>query len=246
MNYTQAAAELIRAIALNVPPVAVSFAAEKPGAAESVSERVAAGCAFWEIAATRSIVTSASDHEMCSIGVYTHNLAEPSSELTTVLKVLGDMQYATDADVALVPVLNTRPKYVLYSPLSSTSLDPDVVLIFAQAQQSLIVAEAVQQVENGVPPAMGRPACAVIPQVVNTGRAALSLGCCGARAYLSVLTDDVALWALPGKTLSQYVDRIVSLAHANEILSKFHKLRMQDVAQGHKPTYQESLARLQA
>ena len=33
-------------------------------------------------------------------------------------------------------------------------------------------------------PAMGRPACAVVPQAINSGQAALSLGCCGARAYL--------------------------------------------------------------
>jgi hypothetical protein len=39
-------------------------------------------------------------------------------------------------------------------------------------------------VEGGSPPAMGRLACAIMPQVGNTGRSALSLGCCGAGAYL--------------------------------------------------------------
>jgi hypothetical protein len=43
-------------------------------------------------------------------------------------------------------------------------------------------------------PATGRPACAVIPQVLNCGKATLSLRCCGARAYVDVLTDSVALW----------------------------------------------------
>ena len=37
------------------------------------------------------------------------------------------------------------------------------------------------------------------PHVVNTGQPALSLGCCGARAYLDVMTDDVALWAATGE-----------------------------------------------
>lgn len=52
------------------------------------------------------------------------------------------------------------------------------------ANQTLILSEATQQVEKQNPPAMGRPACAVVAQVMNTGRAALSSGCCGARAYL--------------------------------------------------------------
>jgi uncharacterized protein (DUF169 family) len=93
---------------------------------------------------------------------------------------------------------------------------------------------------------MGRPACAVIPQARNTGRTALSLGCCGARAYLDVLSDDVALYAVPGATLSAFAERVAALAKANGILSKFHQLRKRDVEAGNHPTVQESLAALQA
>jgi uncharacterized protein (DUF169 family) len=120
-------------------------------------------------------------------------------------------------------------------------LVPDVVLLFVQANQSLILSEAAHQVENHNAPAMGRPACAVVPQVMNTGRAALSLGCSGARAYLDVLTDDVALFAIPGSRLEAYVERIETLAKANQILSAFHQLRRRDVENGNTPTVQESL-----
>jgi hypothetical protein len=78
------------------------------------------------------------------------------------------------------------------------------VLLFGKADQMLILFEASQQVERGLPPAMGRPACAIVPQAKNTGRAALSLGCCGARAYLDVLTAAVALWAIPGSLRGTY------------------------------------------
>ena len=71
-------------------------------------------------------------------------------------------------------------------------MPPDMVLLFVNANQTLILSEATQQVENQNAPAMGRPACAIVPQVMNTGRAALSLGCCGARAYL-----DIAAGATP-------------------------------------------------
>jgi uncharacterized protein (DUF169 family) len=125
-------------------------------------------------------------------------------------------------------------------------LSPDVVLLFVNANQTLILSEATQQVENQNPLAMGRPACAIVPQVMNTGRAALSLGCCGARAYLDVLNDSVAIFAIPGEKLSAYTKRIEALSTANAILTKFHHLRRQDVDAGRSPTIKESLAALTA
>ena len=143
------------------------------------------------------------DHNLCSIGMYTHHLEDgPQAQidLGDALKVFGDLGYVRAEDMPFIPVLDRAAKVVVYGPLSSIPVTPDVVLLFVQADQTLILSEASQQLENGLPPAMGRPACGVIPQALNTGRTALSLGCCGARAYLDVLTPDVALYAIPGAT----------------------------------------------
>ena len=110
--------------------------------------------------------------------------------------------------------------------------------------QTLILSESTQQVENQVAPAMGRPACAVVPQVMNTGRAALSLGCCGARAYLDVLQDDTAVFAIPGAKLAAYAERIEALSKANALLSRFHQIRRRAVEAGQNPTIKDSLAAL--
>jgi uncharacterized protein (DUF169 family) len=118
------------------------------------------------------------------------------------------------------------------------------VILFLDAAQGLVLTEAAQQVDAGIPPAMGRPACAMVPQAINSGRAALSLGCCGARAYVDALTDDVALWALPGAKVGRYAERVEKLAAANDTLGHFHELRRQDVADGGAPTYGESLRRM--
>src|SRR5262249_47293620 len=149
-------------------------------------------------------------------------------------------------DLAVIPVLASKPKYVIYGPLAQAPVDPDVVLLFVRADQTLILSEASQQLENGLPPAMGRPACAVIPQAKNTGRSALSLGCCGARAYLDLLTNEVALYAIPGASVSAFAERVAALAKANEILMKFHTIRRKAVEGGARPTIQESLVALQA
>jgi uncharacterized protein (DUF169 family) len=121
-------------------------------------------------------------------------------------------------------------------------VEPSVVLLFVHAGQTLVLSEASQQVEAGLPPAMGRPACAVVPQVRNTGRSALSLGCCGARAYLDILTDDVALYAVPGASIGAFAERVAALAQANAILTSFHQIRRRDIEAGNAPTIQQSLA----
>lgn len=247
-DYTTLAQTLQTALQLKLPPIAVTFTDQAPAGLPTPASQQPAGCVFWQQAATGPFATTTKDHELCAIGVYTHNLAGASpaygSELGDVLKVMANLEYARSEDIALVPVLNRSTKQVVYAPLAETPLPPDVVLLFAQASQGLIIAEAIQQVEMGIPPALGRPACAVIPQVANSGRAALSLGCCGARAYLDAFTDDVALWALPGAQLATYVEKVEKLSKANDLLTTFHTLRRQDVAAGQAPTYGESLARL--
>lgn len=247
-NFAEIAGSLSGSLDLQQSPIAITFADTWPEGIPAHAGQVPAGCRFWGDAAAGAFATSAADHNRCAIGVYTHNL-EPSpgqqTDLMDALKIFGDLGYVRPEDLPLIPVLGTQPKYVVYGPLASTTLPPDVVLLFVNASQTLILSEATQQVEQQIPPAMGRPACAVVPQVMNSGRAALSLGCCGARAYLDVLADDVALFAIPGGKLAAYAERIAALAQANAVLSRFHHLRRQQIEAGQSPTVMESLAALQ-
>src|SRR6202161_2769319 len=246
-SYPQLAATLAASLDLKQPPVAISFADALPVGVKSHAGRAPAGCRFWEDGATGAFATSAADHSLCAIGVYTHNLQTSPAQQTDLmdaLKVFGELDYVRPEDLALIPVLGSQPGYVVYAPLADSPLPPDVVLLFVNANQTLILSEATQQVENQVPPAMGRPACAIVPQVMNTGRAALSLGCCGARAYLAVLTNDVALFAIPGSKLEAYTRRIEALAKANAVLANFHQIRRDAIAAGATPTIKDSLAAL--
>jgi uncharacterized protein (DUF169 family) len=240
---------LTASLGLQQPPVAISFTDSLPVGIPAHVGRVAAGCRFWEDGAAAAFATTAVDHSLCAIGVYTHNL-QPSpgqqTDLRDALKVFADLGYVRPEDLPEIPVLQSQPKYVVYSPLAHTALTPDVVMLFVHSNQTLILSEATQQVENHVAPAMGRPACAVVPQVMNTGRAALSLGCCGARAYLDVLSDDVAIFGIPGAKLAAYAERIETLSKANALLSRFHRIRRQAVEEGQNPTIRESLAALSA
>lgn len=246
-EYARISTSIASALKLKDAPIAICFADTVPEGIGAVPNRAPAGCRFWQDATSASFATSAADHSLCAIGMYTHNLETSpgqQADLMDAIKVFGDLGYVTQEDLPLIPVLGTQPKHVLYSPLGETPLPPDVVLLFADAAQALILSEATQQVEGGNAPAMGRPACAVVPQVMNSGRAAMSLGCCGARAYLSLLNDWISLFAFPGAHIGAYAERIVALASANAVLSKFHQIRRQEIYAGQSPTIQESLQSL--
>jgi uncharacterized protein (DUF169 family) len=248
-DYAQLSATLVSSLHLDQPPIAISFCDTIPAGVSEHGGQVPAGCRFWQDAAMRTFVTSAADHELCAIGIHTHNLqSSPAqqTDLMNALKVFGDLGYVRPEDIPQIPVLNSPSKYILYSPLAETSLPPDLVLLFVHANQTLILSEATQQVENQTPPAMGRPACAVVPQVLNSGRAALSLGCCGARAYLDNFTDSDAIFAIPGARLETYVERIEILTKANAVLAKFHQIRRQAIETGSRPTIQDSLRAMSA
>ena len=238
------AGTLTDALRLTHPPVAMAFADSVPPGVVAYSGLSPAGCRFWQEAGSRVFATVPRDHYLCAIGVYTHQLetnGSVSTDLQDALKVFGDLGYVRPEDMPFIPVLQRQTKVVVYGPLASIPVPPDVVLLFVNSNQALILSEASQQLENGLPPALGRPACAVVPQAFNNGRTALSLGCCGARAYLDVLTPEVALYAIPATKLEAFTERVAALARANSILTKFHSLRRQEVESGKHPTVRETL-----
>jgi len=63
---------LTESLALLQPPVAICFADSIPAGVDPAVNRVPAGCCFWEDAVHKAFVTTAIDHSLCAIGVYTH------------------------------------------------------------------------------------------------------------------------------------------------------------------------------
>lgn len=243
-------AELLEnSLGLKTPPVAVTFPERVPDNMATPDGPVAAGCSFWELGARQALVTNAIDHQHCSIGVHTHNLSgapdSQSSELQTTLAAMQGLDYVRPEEVAALPVIQSSSEYVVYAPLKDLGNEaPSVVIIFADAAQGLVISEALARVDGATPAAMGRPACAFIPQILNSSRSAASLGCCGARAYLGALADGITLWGLFGGKLESYVNEIETLAKANNVLTQFHEMRRADFLSGATPSVEQSLGRL--
>ena len=121
--YSQLSAILAASLDLQQPPVAISFTDSVPAGVEAHTGRVPAGCRFWEDGASSVFATSASDHSLCAVGVYTHNLQTSPAQQTDrmdALKVFGDLEYVRPEDLAQVPVLGSQPAYVVYAPLAAS------------------------------------------------------------------------------------------------------------------------------
>lgn len=72
--------------------------------------------------------------------------------------------------------------------------------------------------------AMERPACAMIPETLRSGRGTTSLGCIGNRVYKGP-ADDELYFSLPGSGVAAVVERIATILRANRELEKFHRAR---------------------
>ena len=73
-EYAQISSDIVGALKLKNPPIAICFADAIPTGFGAPTSRAPAGCRFWEDATSTSFATSAADHSLCAIGVYTHNL----------------------------------------------------------------------------------------------------------------------------------------------------------------------------
>ena len=175
-------------------------------------------------------------------------MADPApshqSELADALRAMSGLDYVRAEEVAAIPVITREIKYVVYGPLAQFPLDPHVILLFADAGQGLIISEAVARVRQGGAAGAGTARLRGDSAGVNGGSSALSLGCCGARAYLDASSDGIAMWAFPGNKLEEYCAAIDTLARANKTLTLFHTRRREDIEAGKQPTVRQSLERL--
>jgi hypothetical protein len=108
MNFdpNQIAQKLAASIRLSLPPIAICFTDKVPVGIRKWTGRVPAGCRFWQEAATEVFATSPSDHDLCTIGTFTHNLETTEAhdaDRRDALRVFADLGYVREQDIAANP-----------------------------------------------------------------------------------------------------------------------------------------------
>jgi len=216
-------------LGLKSPPVAVAYLEQPPANVPKWgSGAVPAGCAFWQRAVTAGpFFTEQADHLNCAVGCHTHNIPLPEARAHELMDTVGFMVksgYLTMEEVPGIPTLKKSPRYVAYAPIEQASFAPDVVVVAARPGQLMLLQEAALKcgAGNALGQTLGRPGCAVLPLTVNSGKAAMSLGCKGNRLFTGTPEDEM-YFSIPGAHWKAFEVALVAILEANVAMQEHYE-----------------------
>ena len=200
---------------LEHPPVSISFTNETPLVIKKTDESVPAGCVFWFKAFHEEFYTVREDHANCNIGSFTHGFVEASQvslDSCPDINLMVQSRYLALSDFAGVPRMNKASKYVVYAPLKLSRLEPDVVLIVCNAEQAMLVSEAMGSTRT-----MGKPTCAAIPYAYNENGIAISLGCITNRVRTGLKPGELIV-TVPRSQLDSFATKLRQTVESNNAI----------------------------
>ncbi|MBM3779251.1 MAG: hypothetical protein FJW23_13625 [Acidimicrobiia bacterium] len=227
--------QLVARLRLPRRPVALATLTSPPDGVPKFEGQVPSSCSFWRLAADgATFYTVAPDHFNCPVGSYTHGYSLPpdrAGELDTTLGLMTELGYLRMAEVPGIPRLESAPDVIVYAPLASSPVAPDVVIVSGPPSAVMRLQEAALRAQVAGPaPLLGRPTCMAIPAALAQGLAS-SLGCIGNRVYTD-LGDDELYVALAGRTLHRVIAELDTIETANEALRAYHQARRATLATG--------------
>lgn len=226
----KAATRLVELLDLERHPVAIAFRDTAPQGVGRIESAALSGCTYWKHAAEgRSFYTEAADHYGCPVGSHTHGIDLPeeiAQELDELVTTMVQLEYLEMTEVPDIPRREETFGLALYAPLADAIFDPDVVLVLGNAKQVMLLAEAAQAADIACDTSMvGRPTCAAIPAVMQSGRSATNLGCIGNRVYTEI-ADNELYFIVTGAQLDTVIARLAVIVNANNELAQFHLARL--------------------
>lgn len=185
-------------------PVAITLLPERPADLPTVPV-AEAGCGYWRLAEQgHTFYVAGAGHLGCPVCAYTHGLPLPLSTAQGLARMVAERPMLTYLKDQMSQAPWRRmdpPSHVLYAPLRRCPRGPDLVLLRGRPLSLMSLSEAATAAGCGEETsAAGRPVCALLPQVLSTGRVGLSLGCQGARQHAGLLPEEAYL-AMPGTAL---------------------------------------------
>lgn len=226
------------ALGLDGAAVAISFLQEPPaGVAPWDGGPVEAGCVFWQRARRgHTFYTVPAEHYNCAVGAHVHGISLPdgrADELTAAVELMAGAGYVDPAEVPSIPVVADAPRYIAYGPVATVPFDADVVVVAATPAKAMLLHEAALAagVAPMAAPATGRPGCAVLPVAMQSGQAALTLGCAGNRLSTG-LRDEELYSAIPGPAWPAVVESLALIVQANAAMDEFYRQRQERVQVG--------------
>lgn len=223
-SYAALDSELRDLLGLNVPPIAITFAAAPPssppafGAAhppptpDGRTGAVSASCVFWMHATERSFATAPEDHGNCSVGRVTHGFAPLADVVANAdVQALLAADWVTAEAASLLPTVPERPAAVVYGPLAAAASAPapDIVFLRINGKQLMLLHDAWPGLRFE-----GKPQCHIIPLALQSQEIAVSSGCMLSRVRTGMTNHEVTC-AIPSRRLAELVDRLRAARRAD-------------------------------
>jgi uncharacterized protein (DUF169 family) len=132
--------------AFDVPPVAVKFSVKRPDKVERLAENMAF-CEMLKKAQEGNAFFADRENHVCEAGLYVlgqEDAPEPfiSGQFGAGLQIFEEPRSASRLYQYIPKIGKGVANYVTFSPLSSLSFDPDVVIILAKTSQTEILLRA--------------------------------------------------------------------------------------------------------
>ena len=219
---------LVNSLQLSMSPVAIGFMDGPPEGISTFESTVPAACAFWARAEKGLFFAKAESHENCPIGVLTMGFpisVQTISKLEDFVSKMCGVAYIGAKEPEHIPRLERSKKGILYGPLADFPMRPDLVLVWVNGRQVMLLEEALGAVcwgETQRAEAFGRPACGALAVSANQGTPTLSFGCSGMRTFTEV-QDDKLLVSLPGSILDSLPLKLERTIKANEEMLSFYR-----------------------
>ena len=227
-NLAQCESDLRDLLGLGVPPIAITFAADRPAGvagfgasypaptADGRTGAVPAGCVFWMHATTRQFATVAEDHRNCSVGSYTHGfipLAEAAAHAD--VQALIASEWVTPEAAAGIPQVSEKPAAVVYGPLAGAPDEADVIFLRITGKQLMLLHDAWPDLRFE-----GKPQCHIIPIAKESGEIAVSSGCMLSRVRTGMSNNEVSC-AIPAARLAELIAKLKSARKADMAVAAY-------------------------
>ena len=217
-EYAELATLLMHALKLAKPPIAISFRPESREGLEQNRSTAPSSCAFWTLALNNAFYTLPEHHQNCSIGAVTHGFKRPEDAMPECgcgdVAMLIDAGWVSREDIAGLPAMPLHDGSVSYGPLDKVSFKPDVVLLFCNAQQAMLIADAAREYR-----VRSKPTCAAIPEAISGGRVVIGLGCTASRLRAGYGPNELVV-AISGEILERIAEKLYYVKDADDKIAR--------------------------
>lgn len=199
-------------------PVGVSGANDSEPVTAGI-EPAPSACSFWRRAEMTRFTADAKLHTNCKVGAHVMGFSlagEDMQALGELVKTMTGVSYIMPEEVPVLPRLPEHKAWH-YTPLAAAPSLPDLVLMWVDGRQVMLIQEAMGSAHwksgKGLR-TTGRPACGALALAYYHADAVLSFGCAGMRTFTEI-PNYYMLLVVPGEAVEGLCRGLIQTDQSN-------------------------------